>query len=105
MNTELTTLKGIGEAVAAQLKSAGITTVEELRTLGAHAAYGKMMENGLRPHFIGYYALEMALQGRAWNDCTGAEKDKLRIKFDELRASLQGESALMRELRQIGIKI
>jgi hypothetical protein len=46
-----------------------------------------MIAKGTRPHFIGYYALHMALQGRPWNDCKGAEKDALRTRFDALLAS------------------
>ena len=33
-----------------------------------------------------YYVLHMALQGRPWNDCKGAEKAALRQQFDALVA-------------------
>jgi DNA transformation protein and related proteins len=45
-----------------------------------------LIASGERPHFIGYYALVMGLQGRRWNDCKGAEKQALRVKFDQLKA-------------------
>ena len=41
---------------------------------------------GREPHFIAYYVLHMALQGRPWNDCKGAEKAALRQQFDALVA-------------------
>ena len=48
----------------------------------------------------------MSLQGRPWNDCKGAEKDALRVKFDalvaEIRARPDPESALEHLLNQIG---
>lgn len=54
--------------------------------MGTDAAYDRLLAAGTRPHFIAYYALEMALQGRPWNDCRGAEKAALRARFDALVA-------------------
>lgn len=71
----------------AEFNAAGIETAEQLRGLGADAAYKQLLENGTRPHFIGYYVLHMALQGRPWNDCKGEEKKALRAKFDALKSS------------------
>lgn len=102
---ELTSIKNIGPAFAASLKAVGITTAEDLRTLGADAAYAKMLEGGSRPHFIGYYVLHMALQGRPWNDCKGEEKKALRRRFDQIKAGSfdQDRSELERILNQIGV--
>lgn len=65
---------------------AGIETAEEIRAMGADAAYARLLASGERPHFIGYYVLHMGLQGRPWNDCKGAEKANLRKAFDALKA-------------------
>ena len=46
----------------------GITTASQLRDLGADEAYTHLLQSGSRPHFIMYYVLHMALQGRPWND-------------------------------------
>jgi len=83
----------------------GITTAEHLREMGADAAYSELLKNGSRPHFIAYYALVMALQGRPWNDCKGAEKDALRVKFDALKASShdKGRSDFEAALDRIGV--
>ncbi len=101
----LTTIKNIGPAFEASLKSVGITTAEELRDLGADAAYAKLLEGGSKPHFIGYYVLHMALQGRPWNDCKGDEKKALRKQFDKIKAARFDEtrSELERILNQIGV--
>jgi len=102
---DLTSIKNIGPAFEAQLKSVGITTAEDLRTLGADAAYAKMLEGGNKPHFIGYYVLHMALQGRPWNDCKGAEKAALRKQFDEIKAGSfdDARSELELFLNRIGV--
>ena len=101
----LTSIRNIGPAMAAEMERAGITTASALRAMGADAAYAAMVAAGTRPHFIGYYVLHMALQGRPWNDCKGAEKDALRAAFDALKGRLahpQHESALERILDAIG---
>jgi len=101
----LTAIRNIGPALAAELQRAGIMTASQLRDLGADAAYRKLLASGTRPHFIGYYVLHMALQGRPWNDCKGAEKDALRVQFDAIKAEFANrpdDSALERILNQIG---
>ncbi len=86
MPTPLTDIAGIGPATAEGFLRAGISDAEVLRAMGADAAYGAWLAAGNPPHFIGYYALVMALQGRPWNDCRGAEKDALRARFDALKS-------------------
>jgi DNA transformation protein and related proteins len=83
----LTTIPNIGPATETMLTKVGITTAEQLQALGADAAYVRLMEHGTRPHFIGYYVLHMALQGRPWNDCKGDEKKALRKQFDALKST------------------
>lgn len=84
---------------------AGITSAEALRDMGADAAYRRLLQSGTRPHFIGYYALHMALQGRPWSDCKGAEKAALRLRFDAIKAESfdTGRAALDAFLDTIGV--
>lgn len=89
-NTPLTAISGIGPATAEGFARAGVRSAEEMQAMGAHAAYGAWLRAGNPPHFIGYYALVMALQGRPWNDCRGPEKAALRVKFDALKAECLG---------------
>ncbi len=84
--TAISTIRNLGPATEAAFLRAGIGSAEELRALGADAAYARLLAAGERPHFIGYYVLVMALQGRPWNDCKGAEKAALRARFDALKA-------------------
>jgi DNA transformation protein and related proteins len=84
--TPISTIPNLGPATEASFIRAGIPDAETLRALGADAAYARLLANGERPHFIGYYVLVMGLQGRPWNDCQGAEKAALRARFDSLKA-------------------
>ena len=98
MDSDLTTITNIGPATAMALIAAGIPDAATLRRIGAHDAYRALLVAGGRPHFIGYYVLVMALQGRPWNDCRDAEKAALRERFDALvaetrRAPLSGIEA------------
>ena len=101
----LSSIKNIGPAFEASLNAVGIMTAEQLREIGADAAYVKMLEGGSKPHFIGYYVLHMALQGRPWNDCKGDEKKALRKQFDKIKAQSfdAGQAELERMLDLIGV--
>ena len=103
--TALTSIRNIGPALETALTAAGIKSAEQLREVGADAAYIKLLENGVSPHFISYYVLHMGLQGRPWNDCKGAEKTALRKQFDALKSkSFDAErSELERFLDRIGV--
>lgn len=105
MPSDLTSIANIGPATARALTRAGIPDAESLRRLGAHEAYRALLTGGERPHFIGYYVLHMALQGRPWNDCRGTEKTALRRQFDALVAETRGSApfGIEAELRQIGL--
>ncbi len=83
--TPISSIRNLGPATEAALNAAGVPDAELLRKMGADAAYALLLANGQPAHFIGYYVLHMALQGRPWNDCRGAEKAALRVQFDALK--------------------
>ena len=83
--SDLTTIRNIGPAQEKALIGVGITTASQLRDLGADEAYTRLLQSGSRPHFIMYYVLHMALQGRPWHDCKGNEKQKLRVRLDKIK--------------------
>lgn len=103
--TAISSIRNLGPATEAAFAKAGITTAEELQELGAHEAYRRWLQAGLPPHFIGYYVLVMALQGRPWNDCKGEEKKALRARFDALVAetNAKGRSQLEAALDFFGV--
>ncbi|ETA52050.1 TfoX/Sxy family protein [Ponticoccus alexandrii] len=108
MPTPIRSIRNLGPAIETALTEAGIPDAEALHSLGAHEAYRALLLHGARPHFIGYYVLHMALQGRPWNDCKGQEKEDLRRAFDALKEDCAGsdrvfESRLDAALAEIGV--
>ncbi len=103
--TPVSTIRNLGPAVEAACTKAGIHSAEELRSLGPDTAYARLIASGTRPHFIGYYAMVMGLQGRPWNDCQGDEKTQLRARFDAIKAAStpSPKSELDQILNQIGV--
>ena len=103
--SDLTEIPNIGPATARALIAAGIPDADTLRRIGAHEAYRALLIAGERPHFIGYYVLQMGLQGRPWNDCRGAEKAALRVQFDALVAQTRQTTptGIEAALREIGL--
>ena len=105
MSEPVSSIRNLGPAFEAQCTKAGINNADALRALGPDAAYAMLLDSGAKPHFIGYYVLVMALQGRPWNDCKGDEKQALRKRFDAIKAQATGKplSAFEAALDEIGV--
>ena len=93
----LTSIKNIGPAFETALIAVGFTSAEQLREIGAAAAYAKLLGGGS--------VLHMALQGRPCNDCKGEEKKALRKQFDKIKAQSfdENRSELEAFMNQIGV--
>jgi hypothetical protein len=104
-NAPVSTIRNLGPASDAAYARAGITSAAQLRELGPDEAYRRLLAAGTRPHFIGYYAMVMGLQGRPWNDCRGKEKAELRARFDAIKAAAhdKGRCELEAALDRIGV--
>jgi hypothetical protein len=92
--TPVSSIPNLGPATEAAFAKAGIHSAEELREMGADAAYLALLQSGTAPHFIGYYVIVMGLQSRPWNDCQGAEKAALRKRFDALKAQVSKKNPI-----------
>ncbi len=107
MTDPVSSIRNLGPAYEQACARAGIHSAQELREIGADAAYAKLLRTGSRPHFIGYYVLVMGLQGRPWNDCKGDEKKALRQRFDAIKASIETapETQMILDLDAIGVRV
>ena len=90
MSDPISSIRNLGPATEAAFNAIGITSAAQLREIGPDEAYRRLLLAGNRPHFISYYVMVMGLQDRPWNDCEGAEKDALRLRFDAIKASIIG---------------
>ena len=63
MPDPVSSILNLGPATEAAFARAGIHSADEIRDMGADAAYLRLIEAGTQPHFIGYYVLVMGLQG------------------------------------------
>lgn len=89
----ISTIPNLGPATEAAFAAIGIHSAEELRAIGADAAYARLLANGTRPHFIGYYVIVLGLQNRPWNALGVEEKAALRQRFDALKAGTSPQAA------------
>lgn len=105
MSDPVSSIRNLGPAYEAACAKIGIHSAQDLRDIGADAAYGRLLATGMKPHFIGYYVLVMGLQGRPWNDCKGEEKKALRQRFDAIKAASfdKGRSDFEAALDAIGV--
>lgn len=106
MSEPVSSIRNLGPAFEKSLADVGIQSADQLRDIGADAAYEMLLRAGQRPHFIGYYVLVMGLQGRPWNDCKGDEKKALRVKFDAMKARAfdPAQSEFERMMDLIGVR-
>ncbi|MCK0138938.1 TfoX/Sxy family protein [Aliiroseovarius sp. F47248L] len=101
MTDPVSSIRNLGPASDAGFARAGIHSADELRELGADEAYRRLLAAGSRPHFIGYYAMVMGLQGRPWNDCKGKEKIELRARFNAIKAETRANTPLEDKMEAI----
>lgn len=76
-------LKGLGPKSAAMLARAGITTVEQLRALGAVPAFLAVKRTGAPASLNLLWALEGALSGEDWKTVARLHRASLLIALDE----------------------
>lgn len=109
MTKKPSSLRNLGPASDIFFARAGIHTAKDLYSLGPDEAYYRALKAGGTPHFIGYYAMVMGLQGRPWNDCQGSEKQALQKRFEVIKARLsptdQKRSQLEKDLDALGVVV
>lgn len=106
MTEPVSAIRNLGPASEDSFARAGMTSAEQVRELGADAAYARLLQAGSRPHFIAYYALVMGLQGRPWNDLGPEEKAALRTRFDGIVDAHRAAplSGIEKELDALGVR-
>lgn len=75
-------LNGLGPKSQEMLARAGITSVEQLRALGAVAAYAKTRASNPRASLNLLWALEGALTGQPWQKVAREERTSLLLALE-----------------------
>ncbi|MGV3494019.1 MAG: TfoX/Sxy family protein [Ramlibacter sp.] len=84
--TPIAQLPNLGPRSAQMLAGAGITTVEELRRLGAVAAFARVQRSGTAASLNLLWALEGALTGLPWQQVARDHRTSLLLALDALRS-------------------
>ena len=80
---ELSKLPNIGKVVEAQLNEVGITTTEQLKSLGSKEAWLKIKQIDDSACINRLCGLEGALQGIRWHDLDNQTKQDLKHFYEE----------------------
>ncbi len=79
MSEKIDSLSNLGPKTARMLEEVGITTVADLRAVGAADAWRRLkFALPKRVSLVGLYAIEAALRGCPWTDLPDDAKEKLR---------------------------
>ena len=85
--TPITQLPNLGPKSAHMLHAAGIRSVEELRRLGAVAAFARVQASGAPASLNLLWALEGALTGLPWQQVAREHRTSLLLALDALRSA------------------
>ncbi len=75
---ELTQLPNIAAKLDKQLSDAGISSIDELRSVGSRAAWLRILANDPSACLMRLSALEGAIQGIRWHDLDAESKASLK---------------------------
>ncbi len=79
----LSAVPNLGPKSAAMLEAAGITSLEQLRTLGAVAAYARVKAAHARASLNLLWALEGAISGEPWQRVAREHRTSLLLALDD----------------------
>jgi DNA transformation protein len=81
----LTSQQNIGSTLAQKLADIGITTIEELKSVGSEQAFIKLDTLDCTACINMLYSLEGAIQGIRWHKLSPERKNELRDFFKTLK--------------------
>jgi DNA transformation protein len=82
----LSNLPNIGAKLEKQLKDAGITTEEELRSVGSREAWRRILQRDPSACLMRLSALEGAIQGVRWHRLDSETKASLKEFYNKHKA-------------------
>lgn len=83
LNVLLSDLPNLGPKSHQKLAQAGVTSLAQLRELGAVSAYALVKRSGGRPSLNLLWALEGALTGSPWQEVAREHRTSLLLALDQ----------------------
>lgn len=83
MQSELLSLKNLGNTSINWLKAIGINSYDELKSVGPVEAYTKIKQRHIKVSKVFLYALHGALTNTHWNDLTPSLKEQLVAEAEQ----------------------
>lgn len=84
-NEKIISLPNLGAVSAKMLAEIGVTNVQQLRQMGAVAAFCMVKATHWQPSLNLLYALHGALNGERWNRLSAETKSRLKADVDAFR--------------------
>jgi hypothetical protein len=75
---DLSELKNFGPYMVRILNQIGIYSKDDLLQADLRGIYQALQEQGIKPHLLIFYSIEMGLQNRKWSDIGEEEKRRIR---------------------------
>ncbi|MEN9511607.1 MAG: hypothetical protein RLZZ370_1426 [Bacteroidota bacterium] len=75
---DLSELKNFGPYMVRILNQIGIYSKDDLLEADLRGIYQALQEQGIKPHLLIFYSIEMGLQNRKWSDIGEEEKRRIR---------------------------
>lgn len=95
----LASLRNLGPKSVLMLRQAGISTVKELRELGAVKAYAIVKRSGANASLNLLWAIEGALSGRTWQEVARSDRLSLLLLLEQEQVSEPDTKQKARTLR------
>lgn len=76
--SDLSELKNFGPYMVKIMHQIGIYSKNDLLQADLRGIYHGLQEQGIKPHLLIFYSIEMGLQDRNWSDIGEEEKRRIR---------------------------
>lgn len=75
---DLSELKNFGPYMVQIMNQIGINSRNDLLQADLREIYHALQEQGIKPHLLIFYSVEMGLQDRKWSDISEEEKRRIQ---------------------------
>jgi len=78
-------MKGLGPKSHDMLRSAGIVSLDQLKSIGAVAAFCRVQQAGCTPSLNFLWGLESAITGEHWREVAKQHRTRLLLALEDMQ--------------------